>query len=255
MGNCLLTKLKGVVNNDMLPHFGFAAFEITVDSPTINRGCYTVLVNPNPGTHNVRILGDGYFVGPNDNNIGKELDTSVTPFDLTGNYKGIYIGSKIILEIYDYTNTGFSDSISFDFREVASLKVDIDTISRIFPKFSNGGISAPTLKGNITDFYNKSGYYCSIAATKDGSNVTGSIDDIVSEHTSPGVITLKNLTNVTGSIEGFLSKMLTKWSDPREQFNFEIINCPKITYQGESIGKTFIKSFHYNGTIWEEVHG
>lgn len=255
MGNCLLTKLKGVVNNDMLPHFGFAAFEITVDSPTIIRECHTRLVNPNPGTHNVRILGDGYFVGPNDNNIGKELDTSVTPFDLTGNYKGIYIGSRIVLEIYDYTNTGYNNDAIFDFREVASLEVDIDTIARIFPKFNEGTIFAPTLKGNITDFYNRSGYYCAISATKDGSNVTGSINNIVSEHTSPGGITLNNLTNVIGSIEGFLNKMLTTWSEPREKFTFNIINCPKITYQGESIGKTFIKNFHYNGTIWEEVQG
>ena len=254
MGNCLVTKLKGVVNNDMLPHFGFAAFEITVDSPTINRGCYAAITNPNPGTPNIRILGDGYFVDANDHSIGKELDTSVTPFDLTGNYKGIYIGSRIILEIYDYTNIGYSNETSFDFREVASLEVDIDTISRIYPRCNNCGITAPTLKGSIEDFYNKSGYYCAIQAQKDGSKVTGSINNIVSEYTTPSVITLTNLTNVTGSLEGFLNKMLTKWPTPRDRFRFEIVNCPRITYKGESIVGRFVKDFHYNGTTWEEVH-
>lgn len=254
MGNCLVTKLKGVVNNDMLPHLGFAAFEIAVDSPIIVSDCYATLNNPNPGTSNVRILGDGYFVDSNNSNIGKELDTSVTPFDKTGDYKGIYIGSRIVLEIYDYDNNqNRSENAFFDFRIVSSLEVDIDTIARIFPKYNNGIIFAPTLKGNIKNFYNRSGNYCSIQASKDGSKVTGNIEDIVANSNEPSVIGLNNLTNVTGSIEGFLNKMLTKWSITREKFRFEIINCPKITYQGEAIGSSFYRNFHYNGTTWEEV--
>lgn len=253
MGNCLVTKLKGVVNNDMLPHLGFAAFEIAVDSPIIVSDCRATLYNPNPGTPNVRILGDGYFVDSNDSNIGKELDTSVTPFDKTGDYKGIYIGSRIVLEIYDFNNNRYSENAFFDFRTVSSLEVDIDTITRIFPTYNNGIIYAPTIKGDINNFYNNGGFYCSIQASKDGSKVTGNIDDIIIGHSIPGFLVLKNLTNVTGSIEGFLNKMLTKVSQPRDKFVFEISNCPKITYQGESTGSSFYRNFHYNGTTWEEV--
>lgn len=253
MGNCLVTKLKGVVNNDMLPHLGFAAFEIAVDSPIIVSDCYATLKNPNPGTPNVRILGNGYFVDSNNSNIGKELDTSITPFDKTGDYKGIYIGSRIVLEIYDYDNKSSSDDVFFDFRRVSSLEVDIDTIARIFPTYYNGGIFAPTIKGNINNFYNNGGSTFSIYAYKDGSKVTGNIDDIIIGHAIPSRLTLVNLTNVTGSIEGFLNKILTKVSNPVNKFVFEINKCPKITYQGESAGSYFYRNFHYNGTTWEEV--
>lgn len=254
MGNCLVTKLKGSVDNDMLFHFGYTPFEITVDSPTIFNSVNCSLRNPNPGTPNLRILGDGYFVDSNDASIGKTLDTSVIPFNKTGTYQGIYVGSRAILEIWDYDNTSYSDSVSFDFRDAKTLEVDLVTLNRIYPKGNNCGVYAPKLKGSLVDFYKNSGYYCAIHAINDGAEVIGNISDIVSYQNSPGVISLEGLVNVTGSVEGWLNNMLTKWPEPRSVVVVELKNCPKITYQGESVGSgVFFKRFSYNGTSWVEV--
>jgi hypothetical protein len=109
MGNCLVTKLKGVVDNPNLPKLGEMTLTATYYSGTIDWGnCCLELTNTQDCV--ISISGDGYFVLDNFedlDNPSARLTTYTLPantrkgmFFSNGNYK-VKISNK-------YTLTHFS---------------------------------------------------------------------------------------------------------------------------------------------------
>jgi hypothetical protein len=262
MGNCLVTKLKGVVNNDNLPHLG--RFLVTIgpwsegatSSLNYNRKLtvwYTKVINPCAylldkdkeviearSNNNSSFSTEYIYPAPGDNPEKKYLDF----------YNKYEI--RIIANLMMRSNT--ETPYKYDFDDLISL-----------PKLEHFRLSGSHIKGTILSVIEKgtnSNNWTGFALV--ATNVTGTLADYASLSHIPNIINFSG-TPVTGTIESYVEAIFVKHNSPsgttqisenyneNNTFNGGRLTDGNIVFDGSSAtvkNSSNVVLGTYNGTTW-----
>lgn len=241
MGNCLVTKLKASVSDSFLPILGYQSIKINVDTPkTVMGNNDSLCIYYENGGKPILISGNGYFTNGNGDNLGQTLSHSL------GNNSGygIHFGGEMMLYIPEY-----SSMVGRFFLGIDGVSWELNT-SLYKYLFNNGvertGVGPTTVKGKIEDLLGSFKIYIYIDGKNLSPDVYGSLDDVVlNSPTAPNIIGFKGLTNITGSVESILNQLAVAATSTYKT-RIEIVNSPKVTYNGTSIGAVLGKNFSIN---------
>lgn len=263
MKNCLIKKLNVSVQDDMLPDMGYIQIPLEASSPCDVVEIALENINNLSGSK-AKLLGDAYFVDTNNQSLGKELSLSgwqafVThSIESSSTLKGIHVESDAILELpYGCGNTSGVRKLFFDARpcsdiiDLNRLKFAYDSVAAVNQQFQ---VIADVLIGDFVEWMSKSKVNFTLSALVDGSQVVGSIDDVVVSATAPNSFFASGLSSITGNINGLLDKFAANVAETRN-FNLKFTNCPLLVYNEVAIGNGFDKTFTLNASThtWEEV--
>lgn len=273
---CLVSKLKGEVNNDFLPTFGYQqlyfhtdrAVEITIQGLSSFGGS---LEDAKP----YYLRGDAYFVGAGGTNLGKEV---------------VYDGSSRVLfakihldsgdAMFEVPNLAIRSRlldkfiISYTYIDVDVLNFDTGIIPQLYPNPNYGyntfALYADYVSGKLSDIIpapinNNMGFVnFRISPKHQSPHFTGDLSDITFSNDKqawPYSIAFMNLPNLTGNLNAFFDRLavaiartLQGESATTKTVTFAVQNCPGIFYNGESTGVGFIGkviTFNQDGT-WNE---
>jgi len=190
MGNCLVTKLKGIVDNDNLKKFGVLTLNIAEADSGGNR-----LVISGQVTGKARIIGNGHFTNTGSTfdpsgDIGTEVNIPFQGWSSNGNYK---------IEIDDKYN------LSGTFNSGNSQSLDLSDLmyNTAFTRFTMKGC-----EGDIIALINKNPLLTTVICnnTENPSKVYGNLGDLESVN-----ITNLNLSysGITGNLDDFKSVNIT----------------------------------------------
>ena len=203
MGNCLVTKLKGVVDNDNILKLGEIRF-LTSKSDSINR-CYLSFTE----STTVKIINDGHFYNSTTSDLGKNL--SLLPQQSSVNTK-VSPGSLIQIN-----NKYALASISFGTLEnkISLAELKYSPLVYLYAEKDNIEGDISNLAGKQMDFLgviNNPSVYGDIAALKgmpltvlqiQGTQVTGDVSALKGM-----ALTIVQITNlITGDISNLSSVM------------------------------------------------
>jgi hypothetical protein len=191
MENCLVKKLKGIVDNDNLKKFGILTLNIAEADSGGNR-----LVISGQVTGKARIVGNGHFTNTGSTfdpsgNIGTEVNIPFEGWSTNGNYK---------IEIDDKYN------ISGLFNSGNSQSLDLHDLmyNTAFTR-----ITINHCEGDIISFINKNPLLTMVncSNTENPSKLYGNLVDLKSDN-----ITNLNLSysGITGNLDDFKSVNITK---------------------------------------------
>lgn len=93
MGNCLVKKLRGIADDDMLPDFGFQVIKYNYNGDID----LSLLLPASGNNKSIKLKGNGYFMDKNGNNVGKIINRTVTP-NIAGIPK-IHTNGEVLLEL------------------------------------------------------------------------------------------------------------------------------------------------------------
>ena len=275
MAFCLVSKLKGEVNNNFLPAFGYQQLYFHTDRPidiTIEGLSYWGGTVADAKPYYLR--GSGYFLGTDDANLGKEVVHDNVSRNL---FKKIHLDGDAMFEIpnnaFATTNHINKFVISYSYiNDVAVLNFDTGIIPSLFLSNQYYGFDELTLyadyiSGKLSDIYpgpinNNMGFVNLYIAPKNQCpNFTGDLSDITFSNDKkawPYIISIRNLPNLTGNLNTFFDRLavaiartLQGESTTTKTVNFTIKNCPGIFYNGESTGTGFerkVITFNQDGT-------
>ena len=238
MGNCLITKLKGNVDNDSLPKFGKIEVPISVNNS--NEFVHLLRLSDTMAKKEFEceIIGEGNFIGgsfPNGENLGK----SVT---LSSSLQQVYVSNgefKLIIgNIYNINKiTGvlyrFADFNMFKYSDIYSISNEFTT-------------AKPGIGGKIIAWQNLTFVY-----TSDADKITGNVSELANCPLNALMITgtgitsnvsdLSQLTTLTNlqvtSTGGELSDLGT------------LTNLSQLTVMGHLSGsvESFVQALRTNG--------
>jgi hypothetical protein len=194
MGNCLVTKLKGIVDNDNLEKFGVLTLNIAEAVSGGNR-----LVISGQVTGKARIVGNGHFTNTGSTfnpsgDIGTEVNIPFEGWSTNGNYK-IEIDDKYNLS--GTFNSGNSQSL--DLRDLM--------YNTAFTRFTMKGC-----EGDIIALINKNPLLTSVVCRniENPSKLYGNLDDLES-------VTITNLdlgySGITGAVERYAERVYNNIPD------------------------------------------
>lgn len=243
MGNCLVTKLKGTVNNDSLLKLG--EMQITFDNPTNDS---FIIINGTDG--NVTIKDQ--LVQMEQNGYKDEVAYSGTRIDFP-TYNGKYVAclsNKYNITALKKNMTGqvnlAPSGISFNLDDLKySNNLAELGFQSYWSKFIFGGSLASLegkpltflhiigeFGGNLESVFNAQSLLAGVPVIH-GDFVGGSINSLIScPKFISGDITGVNLdecANVTGSIEGFVAAAIAAGVTSKESFQFNITDT-KISF-------------------------
>lgn len=276
MGFCLVSKLKGEVNNDFIPTFGYQQLYFHTDRPVnINIAGLSYWGGTLDNAKPYYLHGSGYFLGIGDVNLGKEVVYDDTSRDL---FEKIHLDGDAMLEIPNLAINGrLVDEFSISYTYIDGVNVlNFDT--KIIPQLysnPNYGYNTFTLyadyvSGKLSDIIpapidNSMGFVnFRISPKHQSPNFVGDLSDITFSNDKqawPYVIVFLNLPNLTGNLNAFFDRLavaiartLQEESATTKTVTFAVQNCPGIFYNGESTGVGFIGkviTFNQDGT-WNE---
>lgn len=275
MGFCLVSKLKGEVNNNyFIPTFGYQQLYFHTDRPVdiVMEGLNYwggKLADAKP----YYLRGSGYFLGTDDVNLGKEVVYDSTSRNL---FKKIHLDGDAMLEI---PNLAISTRLINEFtisyayiNNVDVLNFDTAIIPALFPDQNYGynyfTIYADYISGKLSDIIpaaiNEGFVNFYLSPKNQSPHFTGDLSDITfsdNKNAWPYNITFVNLPNLTGNLNAFFDRLavaiarsLQVESVTTKNVTFSIKNCPGIFYNGESTGAGFMRkviAFNQDGT-WSE---
>ena len=193
MGKCLITKLKGSVQNDSLLRIGEFCIKVSkVESPTADSQCFVV---NNSKDAQLRIIGDGYFTNETlSENKGKVMDvvanTETTVYLSNGDYEIVVSEKYSLTQVGTYTTTSWKTY-------KGKLSFDIDSL-KYSPKISFLALSSTQVTGDIAVFGKLTGLTHLVF---ENTQVTGDIS-VLGKLTGLKFVVLSN-TKVTGDIAVF----------------------------------------------------
>lgn len=227
MKNCLLTKCKGIVNNDSLVALGVLRIKVTQETIT-NYDQQKLVVKgmgvkiSTPGANNVAtsIDGNGNLVNPQES-ITLANDLMTTLWFSNGNYN-IEIDSKYeLVHLYCTMSNSLTPIFKFDLSDLSYCKA----LTSLAPFKGTGSFEY------IKDLTNLNTLYLI------GPNFTGSIDDL-------GALTLLNNlqiyggSSITGSIESFVAAQRShERTETDTPINCDYLMC-YIPFHGYTVSTT-----------------
>ncbi len=260
MGNCLLTKLKGTVDNDMLLDFGFQGVKFNY-----NGNIEVEFPLPASG-HNqsLKLKGDAYFIDNNGNNVGKVLNRTIAP-DVA---KVVYIHASgdVLLELENGVYKNDNRKVTFCGTSGALDVFD----SSILPLVYDGDIRSSnnntyycnTIKGKLSDIITGAPFAnIGIRPSSLSPEFVGDIGEVDFGLNSiwPYNVVIYNCPNVYGSLNTFLDNLavavaryLPDGQTTTHDVRFEFKNTA-IQYNGSVVPANFEKTFTINqDASWEE---
>lgn len=205
--DCLVTKLKGTVNNDMLTRFGYHGIKVNM---TIEGDFNNPFINPT-ATSDVIIRGNAYFKDDSGANLGK-----------TGKATFQYIHAEAGIFYLEWKDGSLSGNVWEFFCKDKNISANTETLSYIFTPITrfynfmlrgNGDISKLLEKIEVENVFQLYGY-----------DLVGDIINVI-----PASIVTLNNSGITGTLESLLQKFA---SSIEKTIKFEIVENPGITYQG-----------------------
>lgn len=195
MAQCLVTKLKGTVNNNSLPKIGELRIKFRkVSSPSVDSQYLNLsIIN----TQSITIVGDGYFT---DSTLSQNKGTTLS---ITGNNNIVYVSNTncevSIPNKYNITDLNLGNNS----KRIFNKELDLDQL-----KYSPlNSINAPyvNLIGGLDSLKNITSL---MSIIMQGSNVTGNISslknltllktlDLVNTNVIGDLDNLKGLTSLT----------------------------------------------------------
>lgn len=288
MSKCLVTTLKGIVNDDSLRKFDV----ITIEIPTA--GDYQFIINGCKG-----ILTNGYF---SDSNYSENLGTTA---ELAGN---VYIvaSADCKLELYNYSQIVDTFSIwRSGNASNATIKCNLDEV------FTNQAQLSEIRLGQPTSATSNTGSVCigDIADIKPnvltlnmgGCQVSGTIDDVIRNYCTENNLTSLNIhatpitlhtealagksyltllpststrgnikyyadianttlrwSNTsasyhTGSVEELIARAISIGSSKREMAFQQRANATRVTYNGNPLTSYYDNSKTYIKFTWDDL--
>lgn len=186
MVQCLVTKLKGTVNNDSLPKIGELRIKFrkvsrpSVDSQYLNLS--TV------GTQSITIVGDGYFT---DSTLSQNKGTTLS---ITGNNNIVYVSNTncevSIPNKYNITDLNLGNNS----KKIFNKELDLDQLK--CSPLNSINVPYVNLIGGLDDLKNITSL---MSIIMQGSNVTGNISSL-KNLTLLKTLNLSN-TNVIGDLD------------------------------------------------------
>lgn len=275
MGFCLVSKLKGEVNNNyFIPTFDYQQLYFHTDRPVdivIEGLSYWGGTPADAKPYYLR--GSGYFLGTDDVNLGKEVVYDSSSRNL---FKKIHLDGDAMLEIPNLaiiTRLINEFTISYTYiNNVDVLNFDTAIIPALFPDQNYGynyfTIYADYISGKLSDIIpatiNEGFVNFYLSPKNQSPHFTGDLSDIAfsdNMNAWPYNITFINLPNLTGNLNAFFDRLavaiarsLQVKSTTTKTVTFSVKNCPGIFYNGESTGAGFIHkviTFNQDGT-WSE---
>lgn len=210
--NCLVTKLKGTVNNDMLPRFGWHGIKVNM---LIAGDFNNPFVSPT-ATSDVMIRGNAYFADDSGANLGK-----------TGKATFHHIHAEAGIFYLDWKDGSLSGSIDTFRCNSNDIDLNVEDISYIFNSgtyiynfiiIGHGDIATIMQKIKISSL--------GVLQLNGNNNLIGDITNIQ----PASIISIQN-TSVTGTLESLFQKYASSINKTKT-ITFEITGNPGITYQG-----------------------
>lgn len=245
MKNCLLTQLKGVVNNDSLVKLD--EMKIFVDANSGVTDSRKITVN-NVNNVTFRIVGDGYFTDSTfTQNNGKTKtiasgDSTFYVSDFAGkiitnlkktSYQGLILGDDLYIDINLISQNQNTNGIIFESKSEKKWG-NIKSLNGMFSnRTANNGsiilISGKKLVGNIEEIdFTHIRHYNIIRCL----NVSGSVANI---HNAKNLVSLQIYgTAISGEIKTFLTNMLTDGDTPRGNTSISIYCNNIVTFNGNA---------------------
>ena len=224
--NCLVTKLKGAVDNSNLPLYGYIKVNVMYDPSVSTPQVINFLVDSQfmPDGLIVKSAGGNYIAA-----TAEALDTNpVNELTFGPGTQHVYFKnanySILISNKYSYINviespssilevdldefkymTGIGSLQTNDVHAKGDLGVLKDKLSNRLAVMDYGGTN---LYGNVTGFANTLEYF-QIQATAENTRVTGSVDSVFTGNQILRRLFLSNMKNVSGNIALLSSPALT----------------------------------------------
>lgn len=221
MGNCLVTKLDAVVNNDALPEIGY----VTVAKFNgINVDLTTNDLNLGINSGNIKIHGNAYFT-KNGVDIGKTNSVWSTPYQ-TDNGLHIVDGDVYLL---CQKNTLRIDLVLGG----SYLKeVDITYLGHLFETAQHRlYISVGNIVGNIET--SQIGKYKSVEISATDNSVFGNIEALTEFNNKINIFNLFGFKCIEGSINKFLDNLAKVRDDGDVTVNFSGVN--RLYFNGSAV--------------------
>ena len=273
---CLVSKLKGEVNNDFLPTFGYQQLYFHTDRPIdISMEGLNVWAGTVDDAKPYYLRGSGYFLGTDDVNLGKEVIYDNTDRFL---FKKIHLDGDAMFEI---PNLALGQALLNKFNVIYTyidnvdvLNFDTGIIPQLFSSPNYGyksfTIYADYISGRLSDIFhapinNNMGFdNIRISPKHQSPNFVGDLSEITFSNDKQAwtyTFRLYNLPNLTGNLNAFLDRLgaaiaryLQGAPETTLTTKVEVKNCPGIFYNGESTGVGFAEksiTFNEDGT-WSE---
>ena len=196
MENCLITKLKGAVDNSALTKFGEAKVVVNFPSDyTLEKRTFQVSVDKQ---ETARIEGNGYFTNSNGDNLGQSITLQAgmnTFYVSTGNYY-LFVGGKYTFGTFKSAFIKDVEAVLADANDFSYTTKNLDLLNIVL---------VGTMKFNAIP-----SYFAPIAKFSD---IRGSIDNWASME--PSSIMSVGIIGMTGNIANLL-KVDNAW----QQFSF-----------------------------------
>ena len=260
MGNCLVTKLKGTVDNDMLLDFGFQGIKYNY-----NGDIDVTLLLPESGNNkSIKLKGDGYFISGG-NNVGKIINRTVTPN--VASVDKIHANGDVLLELENGVYENNTREIRFNNIDASALPVfDSSVLPLIYNGVKrsrqNNTYYCQKIKGKLSDIITGVPFAnIGIRPSSLSPEFVGDIGEIDFGSNSiwPYNFLIYNCPNVYGSLNTFLDNLavavarnLPDGQTTTKTVSFDLRNTG-IFYNGSLVSATFTKTFiiHQDGS-WEE---
>lgn len=245
MENCLVTKLKGVVDNDNLPIYGKAVIVVGTGDPSL-------LFNKNTV---VKVLG-GTVNGQTEISVNAGSPLLITSSTIVSD--GTYGEGQVGLQIDKYSLTGIERPISFDAEDIVySPLSSIQTISSTSVRnaesltahfteqtFTQFNIQSNNIAINLTELGSNGTMV--VVRTLGCSNVYGSLDKAGMSPLSTQFST-PNTKNVSLNIETFVGYHRAA-GRTTGSFSLPYLGACNCTFNGESVANLASNSLSWTAT-------
>lgn len=227
MGTTLIKRLKGIIDNDNMPIFGEQDFYNVTNSGTLNLGAYA-------GRMVVKIIRGGYILQGSNPTHKSEVDTNDVISIYADENRDVYYkidvyNSVVLVGIFNIDELKSSYSVkkiigSGGYKkeggDFVTCTGSVNLIGDIFP--------------NLVEAYLK--YMASLTGSITGFAKCTKIASINLGH-----------TNITGALEAFASSQI---ANGRVSGSVKIYCNGIVTYNGEAVPNTTLKTITYNGSSY-----
>lgn len=243
MGNCILTKLKGSVNNDNLPIFG--EIQLGVDDERVS----TINIQAD-GALRYKLTGNGYFTdSTGTEDYGKETTSSGVVYVKSNESCTV----KVIDQSYAMTSIFAVQGAFIHAESLAFRKNTLRSIDMLDNSGIQGSISGEGIFKNLTYF-----------AISDWNMDTPVNINIFNGNTSTDTIYVSNGDKLEGTIESLLESIwnaskrsgsitLAFYGSPNVKFrdNYTFYNgTATFSSAGISVTQEGGQTFSYDGSSW-----
>lgn len=255
MGNCLITQLKGAVQNENLPHFGYSQIPLIATAASED----TYIINNANQELGIRLIGDGYLIDENNNNVGK-----VAPANTKITKIGSNSANEMILEIptlylANINSQEFSLDKNYNTSKIHVKSFDLNILERTFVNPYNTfkcNVMSNKYYGNVGKVVSGKKFSNIVIRSYNGTSLFNDTecnineDWVIPNNIWPYTISLDGLTGVYGNLNDFITDMAQKTGTIAEgstiKVVFELVNMPNLQYNGASIGNRFVKRVTIN---------